>query len=83
MDDERDGNEILWTKLYGFRTYQLLPIGSATYTQVIWVAKNGNVVLLVDDWKLLLYNPEESLENGVNANEYITYMETLVSPNAS
>ncbi|WCJ25558.1 hypothetical protein M5689_007432 [Euphorbia peplus] len=78
---KRDGIEILWTQLYSFRK---LPSREKDI-EVIWVAKNGNVVFDVNGMKLVLYSPEDksSRKYGVNANEFetpFTYMETLVSP---
>ncbi|XP_065858814.1 F-box/kelch-repeat protein At3g06240-like [Euphorbia lathyris] len=81
---ERDGSEISWRKWYSFRK-QRMP-RCQQWCEVIWVAKNGNVLFDFDGTGLLLHNPEahRSFQYHINWEGFqtITYLETLVSPNS-
>ncbi|WCJ25549.1 F-box family protein [Euphorbia peplus] len=86
---KRDGSKISWTKLYSFSklTVPSLIKLSKWRAEVIWVGIDGKVLINWYGFDLILYDPDEqtSSETGLmgnGCNYPVTYMETLVSPNA-
>ncbi|XP_055961580.1 F-box/kelch-repeat protein At3g06240-like [Mercurialis annua] len=84
------GSEACWAKLFSFSSELLPEYGDPLH--VLWVAKNGNVILIVDACRIVIYNPIEmsskdfyieSCPFGIQTSvDSISYMETFVSPNA-
>ncbi|OAY60633.1 F-box/kelch-repeat protein At3g06240 isoform X2 [Manihot esculenta] len=81
------GPEASWTRLFSFCS-DPLP-GCKYWLQVLWAAKNGNIVLDYEGWELVVFNPEEktvkqfTVPNEWDCFEATTYIESLVSPNAA
>ncbi|EEF42009.1 ubiquitin-protein ligase, putative [Ricinus communis] len=80
------GSKASWLKLFSFNS-DPLP-GCKYWLNVLWVAKNGNVLLNYEGLEIIVYNPKEqtlkqfNVPNNWHWFEAITYIESLVSPNA-
>ncbi|XP_055961521.1 F-box/kelch-repeat protein At3g23880-like [Mercurialis annua] len=80
------GSKACWTKLFSISSEELP--GCEDSLHVLWVARNGNVILIMDSCQVVVYNPtKRSSKEFYPDNEScwfdaITYMETIVSPNA-
>ncbi|KDP33070.1 hypothetical protein JCGZ_13607 [Jatropha curcas] len=86
---EGSGTKASWTRLFKYCSNPTVFVWTECSLQILWVSKNGNILLNTDGWELVLYNPKEQTlkqyrvpNDGDDGFLATAYMETLVSPNA-